>query len=127
MKFNVENENYPLNDEYLRNNPEILTLTNKLSEIQNIIYENSKVENILDNQSQISGDIVNQEDMDFFGELNNGEADLFEENNIIFNKSLKINELLNSIKKENIHNEEENEKRDQQLIVFDNFKDTQEL
>ena len=150
IKANVENENYPINENYLKNNPEFNRKSlKKLSSIDDIIRENSEVENLLETNSDFED--INEEDQDFFSELNNGDTgDLFNENNIVFNQSIKMKELLNCIKKNptnedekkyfnfedeekniNFENEEKNlieeDEKKNHLMVFDNFKDSQEL
>jgi len=128
IKFNIEKEGYPINENYLKsiNTDTIQNLTNKTCTIQRMIRENNNIENILDNDLTNVGSICQKEDQDLFADLNQEEDNnLFGETNIVNNETMKIDELLENIKK--IKKEEPEEEKRDQLIVFDNFKDTQEL
>ena len=109
IKYRLEKEDYPVNEDYLKNNQNEKT-------IQNSIKESSFADNIKD--------IVRHENIfsdDTDNCLEEEDKDLFGEENIVYNKS-NVKELFNDIKK----NKEEEDK-DSKLLVFDNFKDTSEL
>jgi len=128
IKFNIEKEGYPINENYLKsmNSDTIKNLTSNTCTIQRMIRENNKIENIFDNDLTNVGSTCHKEDQDLFADLNQEEDNnLFGETNIVNNESMKINEILQNIKK--IKKEEPEEEKRDQLIVFDNFKDTQEL